>query len=87
MHLLKGSRIALKAVTAHKFRALLAILGIVVGVVGRFTLSRAPGWPKVISPLVLLPAFGVSALVGIFFGTYPARRAARLDPIVAPRAE
>ncbi len=32
MHLLKGSRIALKAVTAHKGRALLAILGIVVGV-------------------------------------------------------
>jgi hypothetical protein len=32
MHLLKGSRIALKAVTAHQLRAVLAILGIVVGV-------------------------------------------------------
>ncbi len=87
MHLLKGFRMAFKAVTTHRLRALLAILGIVVGVVGGFILSRATGWRKVIPPLAILLAFGVSALVGIFFGAYPARRAARLDSIVALRTE
>lgn len=43
MRLVKGSRIVLKAVTAYKLRALLAILGIVVDVVGSFILSRATG--------------------------------------------
>jgi len=45
------------------------------------------GWPTAISPTAILLAFGVSAAVGMFFGAYPARRAARLDPIVALRAE
>jgi formate-dependent nitrite reductase membrane component NrfD len=49
MHLLKGSRIAIKAVTAHKLQALLAFLGIVVGVAGGLILSRVTGWPTAIS--------------------------------------
>jgi putative ABC transport system permease protein len=87
MRLAKGSRIAIKAVTAHKLRALLAILGIVVGVAGGLILSRVTGWPTAISPLAILLAFGVSAVVGVFFGAYPARRAARLYPVAALRAE
>jgi putative ABC transport system permease protein len=61
--------------------------GSVVGVAGALLLARAIGWPATISPAAILMAFGVSASIGIFFGAYPARRAARLDPIVALRAD
>jgi putative ABC transport system permease protein len=63
------------------------LIGSVVGIAGGLILGRVTGWPTAISPLAILLAFGVSAVVGIFFGAYPARRAARLDPIVALRAE
>ena len=63
------------------------LIGSVVGVAGGLILGRVTGWPTAISPLAILLAFGVSTVVGIFFGAYPARRAARLDPIVALRAE
>jgi putative ABC transport system permease protein len=63
------------------------VIGTVVGLGGGLVLSRITGWPTASSPLAILLAFGVSAVVGIFFGAYPARRAARLDPIVALRAD
>jgi putative ABC transport system permease protein len=62
-------------------------IGAFVGLLGGLILARVTGWPTASSPLAILLAFGVSAIVGIFFGAYPARRAARLDPIVALRAE
>jgi putative ABC transport system permease protein len=62
-------------------------VGSLVGIAGGVLLARATGWPTAISPAAILMAFGVSAAIGIFFGAYPARRAARLDPIVALRAE
>jgi putative ABC transport system permease protein len=62
-------------------------LGIVLGVVASIVISRALQWATVVSPVSIVLAFGVSALVGVFFGWYPATRAARLDPIEALRRE
>jgi putative ABC transport system permease protein len=62
-------------------------IGIVAGVIGSDLLSRLGGWSTVITPGAVLVSFGFAALVGIFFGFYPARRASRLNPIEALRYE
>jgi putative ABC transport system permease protein len=61
------------------------ILGVGVGVGASRIVSRLAGWQTVIAPSTLLVAFAVSLAVGLFFGYYPARRAARLPPAVAMR--
>ena len=63
------------------------LLGILAGVGAATALSRFMQWNTLISPMAVAVAFGFSALVGLFFGMWPARRAARLDPIVALRYE
>ncbi len=67
--------------------ALGGLVGIVVGVAASFGIARSLQWATVVSPLSVVLAFGVAAAVGVFFGWYPARRASRLDPIVALRRE
>ncbi|HEV2095350.1 MAG TPA: ABC transporter permease [Chthoniobacterales bacterium] len=63
------------------------ILGIILGIAASKMLSIWKSWPSLISPSSILIAFLVSAAVGIFFGFYPARKAAQLDPIDALRYE
>jgi putative ABC transport system permease protein len=69
----------------------LSLMGGFVGVlVGLFVAQRLAArfaWPMLLRPDVMLVAVGFSALVGIGFGLYPARKAARLDPIEALRFE
>jgi putative ABC transport system permease protein len=63
------------------------IIGIVVGVTASILISRFAQWSTDISVLSVLASFLFSALVGVFFGYYPARKAAFLNPIEALRYE
>jgi putative ABC transport system permease protein len=63
------------------------LAGIVIGVIASVGIARTLQWSTVVSPLSVILAFGVATAVGVFFGWYPARRASRLDPIVALRRE
>jgi putative ABC transport system permease protein len=63
------------------------IVGIVVGIVTATVVSRFFGWATFVSPQAVLVATLFSAVVGIFFGYYPARKASSLNPIDALRYE
>ena len=62
-------------------------LGILLGIIISRTVSKIGGWDTIISTQSIMLAFGFSVGVGIFFGFYPARKAANLNPIDALRYE
>ncbi|PWT82696.1 MAG: multidrug ABC transporter substrate-binding protein [Acidobacteria bacterium] len=63
------------------------LVGALLGAAAAIEIAWNAGWPVLVSPWAIVLACGFAALVGIVFGLYPARRAARLDPIVALRYE
>jgi putative ABC transport system permease protein len=62
-------------------------IGIILGVVLSLAIPALLGWPTLVSTMAIIGSVLFSAAVGIFFGYYPARKAAALDPIEALRYE
>ena len=63
------------------------IIGILLGIVASLVIPMLLGWPTLVSTAAIIGSVIFSAAVGIFFGYYPARKAASLDPIDALRYE
>jgi putative ABC transport system permease protein len=92
-----GTRRALGATERHILRQFLnetvlisatgGVIGIILGAVMAKGINLYAGWDTVISLQSVAVSFGISALVGIVFGLYPARKAAKMNPIAALRFE
>jgi putative ABC transport system permease protein len=63
------------------------LIGIVVGLIASAVIAAVAGWGFTFNPLTLVVATVFSLIVGVIFGVWPARQAARLDPIAALRFE
>lgn len=63
------------------------IIGVIVGVSGAYAVKIFAHWPIEIQPWTIVMSFAVCTFTGVFFGWYPAKKAAQLDPIEAIRYE
>jgi ABC-type antimicrobial peptide transport system permease subunit len=74
-------------VEAVTLSALGGLIGLALGLAAARIVGWSLGWPASVSPATMLLALGIAGIVGLIFGSYPARRASRLDPIDALRTE
>ena len=63
------------------------LIGVALGIGASYSLSNFMNWPISIAPASIVLSFAFSSIIGIFFGWYPARKAANLNPIDALRYE
>ncbi|MGA0805544.1 MAG: ABC transporter permease [Pseudohongiellaceae bacterium] len=63
------------------------VIGLLLGLLAAATVGWTLGWAASVSVAAMLLAIGIAALIGLIFGSYPARRASMLDPIEALRTE
>ena len=63
------------------------LIGILVGVIASWVIGQVAGWGFIFNPITVVVAVGFSLVVGVVFGVWPARQAARLDPIASLRYE
>ena len=63
------------------------LIGVIVGGAMAYGVGRFFEWPTLVSPTSIVISFGFAAIVGVFFGYYPAHKAGALDPIDALRYE
>ena len=63
------------------------IIGVILGITASQCINIFAHWPISIQPWTIMMSFGVCTITGVFFGWYPAKKAAKLDPIEALRYE
>ncbi|MGA2268502.1 MAG: ABC transporter permease [Bryobacteraceae bacterium] len=86
-------RLAMDSIRAHKLRSFLTLLGVIIGVASVIMVGAVlvgalvPSLPSAVPPWALVAGFTVSVAIGVFFGVWPAVKAAQLDPVEALRYE